>query len=778
MIPAIPLPTLADVRDCLLGPGNTAPGLDQLTVNILQAVWEVIGPRVQMIYAACLKIGHHPQTWKEARVVMVPKPGKDDTSNPRNWRPIALLSVLSKGLERYIARWIAYLAVREEVLSAAHFGAMPRRATLDLVASFVSRIEAALRAGKHAALLLQDVEGAFDGVSRDRLLSRMRLQGWNPGTINWVASWLHQRSVTVTVPAGQASGSPTGGVPQGSPLSPILFALYMEPFAWARKRGVYADDVATLVIARTLDGVDTRLQQVQQENAALAADCGVVLAPEKEECQRFTRKRKVPAHWQASHTRSLGVVLDTKLSFRHHIRKWSGKAKQVACFIRSLGNTVRGLPPVAASKLIRACALPVALFGAALYARRVKDLGPIDNALQAAAKAIAPAWRTTPGPALRREAGLPGARVLVDDVRRRFAIRIRKLDPAHLLRRPAAEHTSLHAMQEGALQEPAPPLAPPIAASARLPPVWTKDTISPFRDLVVFSDGSKQQNGNTGGGYYGEQARRRLFSNYFPLGCRAEVYDAEMAAAVRAVTDAIRSPATHLAENVHIVLDNLAAVRNLQPNRVSVLSPGPTACMAAARHAWACRKRASHIPEGEIKVWWTPGHMGLKGNEEADRLAKLGANCNPHHSSLPTTSYLKRELRAQFIQESREWWDKNAPASYQNLGIRWHPKPKELKLSRPLLSKLIQHRTGHGDFSAYHERFNHPNADIKCRCGRQKSPVHFYFCKRLRRRNSRDPWLRMGNVHGTIDWVLGTSDGAFRWAEVVKKTSFFQEICP
>ena len=258
-LPTVPPPTLADTRDCLLGPGNTAPGLDQLTVNILQAVWGAIGSRVQTIYAACLEIGHHPQTWKKARVVMVPKPGKDDTSNPRNWRPIALLSVLSKGLERYIARWVAYLAVHEKVLSPTHFGAMPRRATLDLVVSFVSRIEAALRVGKHAALLLQDVEGAFDGVSHARLLSRMRLQGWDPGLRRWLASWLHQRTVTVSVPAGQASGSPKGGVPQGSPLSPILFALYLEPFAWARARGVYADDVATLVIARTLDGVDTRL---------------------------------------------------------------------------------------------------------------------------------------------------------------------------------------------------------------------------------------------------------------------------------------------------------------------------------------------------------------------------------------------------------------------------------------------------------------------------------------------------------------------------------------
>ena len=124
-LPTAPLSSLADTEDCLLGSGNTAPGLDHLTTSVLKAVWETIGPIIQTIYVACLTVGYHPHIWKEARVVMVPKPNKDDTSDPRNWRPIALLSVLFKGLERYMARWLAYLAVNEGVVSATHFGLCP-----------------------------------------------------------------------------------------------------------------------------------------------------------------------------------------------------------------------------------------------------------------------------------------------------------------------------------------------------------------------------------------------------------------------------------------------------------------------------------------------------------------------------------------------------------------------------------------------------------------------------------------------------------------------------
>ena len=777
-LPIIPLPSLADTKACLLGSGNTAPGLDHLTTSVVRAVWETIGPNVQAIYAACLMVGHHPRIWKEARVVMVPKPNKDDASNPRNWRPIALLSVLSKGLERYIGRWLAYVAVREGVVSATHFGAMPRRATLDLVLAFVSRIEAALREGKHAALLLQDVEGAFDGVSHARLLSRIRLQGWDDRLLRWVSSWLHQRRVTVSAPAGQATGSPSGGIPQGSPLSPILFALYIEPFAWARRRGVYADDIATLIIARTPDGVDTQLEKKRQENEELAADCGVNLAPEKEECQRFTRKRKLPPHWQPGHTRWLGVILDSKLTYKEHIRKATGKARQMASFIRSLGGGLkRGLPPAAASKLIRACALPSALYGAEVYASRAKHLDPLETALNAAARAVAPAWQTTPNLALRREAGLPGASVYLKDIQRRVALRIRRLDPGHLLRRPAAAHTSLHALQDGALDGPAPPLAPPIAALSKVP-VWNSHTAPPFRDVTVFSDGSKLTDGKTGSGYHGQQANRPLFSHHFPLGYKAEVFDAEIAAAVRGAIDATKSPATHMAENIHVVLDNLAAVRNLQPGSSSVLSPGPAAQITAARRIWARRKRAPYIPKGDIKVWWTPGHAGLEGNEKADQLAKRGAALSPSHPPPPTTSYLRRERRIRFEQDSREWWESNAPSAYQNLAIQWQEKPKELKLARLLLGKLIQHRTGHGDFGQYHQRWNHLDAEISCSCGREKTPVHFYFCKKVHRRAPPDRWLRKAGVRDTVDWMLGTAEGASRWAEVMCETSFFEDICP
>ena len=274
-------------------------------------------------------------------------------------------------------------------------------------------------------------------------------------------------------------------------------------------------------------------------------------------------------------------------------------------------------------------------YGAEVYACRARHLGPMDDALQESAKAIAPAWRTTPRNAIRREAGIPGASGYISDVRQRLTLRIQKLDPSHLLRQRAQEHSTLYQLQGSTLQNTAPPLSLPNTISPPLP-IWNASP--PFRDIVVYSDGSKMRNGQVGGGYHAEQARRQLFADSFSLGQQTEVYDAEMEAAVRGVTRAVHSLATNMAANIHVVLDNQAAVRNLQPGQQPILSPKIAADMAANRAAWAARNRESYIPVGSIKVWWTPGHNGLEGNEKADQLAKSGALLPSPIYSSPTLS--------------------------------------------------------------------------------------------------------------------------------------------
>lgn len=140
--------TLAEAEDATTKTGNSSPGADNIAVKMLRTVWDIIGEHVRRLYEGCLVVGHHPQAFCEAEVVMITKAGKRDPSTPRAWRPISLLSCLGKGLERPLARRLAWASVHYEVLHPQQAGALPKRSAVDLVAALVCDIEEAFAHSK------------------------------------------------------------------------------------------------------------------------------------------------------------------------------------------------------------------------------------------------------------------------------------------------------------------------------------------------------------------------------------------------------------------------------------------------------------------------------------------------------------------------------------------------------------------------------------------------------------------------------------------------------
>ncbi|KJZ70204.1 hypothetical protein HIM_10390 [Hirsutella minnesotensis 3608] len=167
-----------------------SPGPDNITVRMLRAVWHAIGSLVHQLYQGCLTIGHHPKPFREAEVVMIAKLGRRDLSTPRAWRPISLLSCLGKGLERLIARRLAWASIHFGVLHPQQIGALPKRSAVDLVAALIHDIEEAFARKQVATLVTLDIQGAFDTVLRNRLVLRLREQGWplnlaQTNTLTW-----------------------------------------------------------------------------------------------------------------------------------------------------------------------------------------------------------------------------------------------------------------------------------------------------------------------------------------------------------------------------------------------------------------------------------------------------------------------------------------------------------------------------------------------------------------------------------------------------------------
>ncbi|RAL62915.1 hypothetical protein DID88_004756 [Monilinia fructigena] len=691
--------SLEEVEKSVIGVSSTSPGADRVTVRLLKACWQHIRAFIRDFFQKCLELSHFPSEWKLAEVVMLPKIGKKDRSSVRSWRPIALLSCIGKGLERLVARRISWAAIHYGVISPQHGGALPKRSAVDLVASFVYDVESAFAQGKEVTLVTLDVQGAFDALLPRRLLERMRKQGWPGKLLRLIGSFLADRKVMVRLEGTYTAESKTQcGTPQGSPLSPILIRVSPE-----------------LTI--------TPVTAVGDEQPAL---------------------------------RWLGVWIDRKLSFKRHVAERSTKALKVARHIKGLAGVRFGPPAASLRKAVVTCVQSSLLYGSEVwYGGRRKPsashgynrnrlvstrLGPLiektNKVMVLAARGVLPAWRTAPTASVLRDAGLPSGSTALEHARIRFALRLRTLDAAHpLVRRletpilPWQRATKLRCADTLIPYAPRPVLAQPhFSPGCRTDPTEgsTKEAAaeqfntwwSQLSDntITVFSDGSEQYKDGAklvGYGYAIYRGQSLVRTGSGAINSISHVFDAEAIGALKGLQCALEI-LRPLDEHIWMCIDSTSVIWCMRAN-------------ASNTSQWAFLECHALIDQFKVGIRWSPGHMGIEGNETADELADAGANegrMDDDRSAEPTISGIGTTARALADAATSDWWSRcltGLSASYRKWGLGYSiAEPPELRLPRTLLHRLLAARTAHGDFAQYHRRFGHTDAELNCLCGYAK----------------------------------------------------------
>ena len=165
---------------------------------------------------------------KSAYITPILKKAGMDTTDPKSYRPISNLSVLSKLLERLVAKQLVAYLKDNDLLPDRQSAHRAHHSTETAVLRVLSDILLALDSGNLAVLTLLDLSAAFDSVDHATLLQRLSISyGIGGSVIAWFTSYLSDRCQYVRLPASTSMESAVlYGVPQGSVLGPILFLLY------------------------------------------------------------------------------------------------------------------------------------------------------------------------------------------------------------------------------------------------------------------------------------------------------------------------------------------------------------------------------------------------------------------------------------------------------------------------------------------------------------------------------------------------------------------------
>ena len=169
---------------------SKATGPDGISARVLRECASVLAPSLFRMFSLSLNSGQVPKEWKHARVTACHKTGAK--SNPVNYRPISLLPIASKVLERIVTRRLQTFLNNNGSLPERQFGFRPSRSSLDLAASTTQCWANALDKGEEVRVVSLDLTRAFDRVWHPALLAKLRACGVDGVLLKWIEDFLPQ----------------------------------------------------------------------------------------------------------------------------------------------------------------------------------------------------------------------------------------------------------------------------------------------------------------------------------------------------------------------------------------------------------------------------------------------------------------------------------------------------------------------------------------------------------------------------------------------------------
>ena len=329
-------------------------------------------------FEECLRTGTFPLEWKKGNVVPIFKKG--DKQIYKNYRPVSLLPIFGKILERLIFEEMFPFFMENKLIAANQSGFKPGDSCINQHIAITHEIYQSFDAGYEVRGVFLDISKGFDKVWHEGLIFKLKQNGISGKLLNLIKDFLKNRKQRVVL-NGQFSSwaNVDAGVPQGSILGPLLFLVYINDLTndLSSSAKLFANDTSLFSVVFNVDATAKELNDDLAKVQDWALRWKMSFNPDiSKQAQEviFSRKlKKTPRPPlmfnsnlvnKASSQKHLGIILDESLSFEKHLKTISVKTNKALYILRKLQNL---LPRDALITLYKSFIRPYLDYGDIIY---------------------------------------------------------------------------------------------------------------------------------------------------------------------------------------------------------------------------------------------------------------------------------------------------------------------------------------------------------------------------------------------------------------------------
>ena len=718
--------SLRELKNALSSTEATAPGEDNILYEMLKHLPEAAKHFLLKIVNKIWETGILPDSWKIGLIIPIRKPGKD-ALEPSSYRPIALTSCVCKLMEKMINTRLIWHLESNNLISGFQFGFRKNRSTLDPLLMLSNQIQQGFAKKYQTIGVFFDLEKAYDTTWRHGIIQQLHNIGIKGNMIRFIDSFLSDRFIKVR--NGNQISNPfklEEGIPQGSVLSVTCFIIAINEIMKAVSRKVsgslFVDDFVIYYTGYDAKSVCHELQKTIDAVSNWANDNGFKFSSSKTVAVRFTRctrKEEIPTLKlndnilpYEKEVKFLGLIFDSKLTWTSHINALKLKVKKSLNILKVISGFDWGADKKSLLRLYDSLCKSKLDYGCQIYSSACKSkLKELDVAHNMGLRICSGAFRTSPVESLYIDNNELPLDLRREELGLRYLFRLESSpkNPASIVSQATnsqgfkktrsskpfqvrlSEEIDSN-IKEQKIREVHHPKVPPwLVPEAKCcekkinkKELSNEETKAQFlehdlihrNDVKIYTDGSKSKDGVGCAVIYGDSSYVAKLPDF------ASIFTAELSAVIKALDLAYNSKK----KNFVIYSDSKSTLDSL--NKYNSFHP-----LIQKAQEWLFKISNKHKC---VRFCWVPAHVGIFGNEEADREAR--AVCLTGEFKLDSTPYsdMKRPTRSYILKKWQERWSTLATnTKYKRIRKNIEIWPSSFNPNRRFEVVLTRLRIGH-----------------------------------------------------------------------------------